>query len=291
MNFVTCHDGFTLNDLVSYSQKHNEANNEENHDGTNDNRSWNCGVEGPTDDPAIEKLRNRQLKNFFTATRLSLGLPMILMGDEVRRTQNGNNNEYCQDKETSWFDWALVSQHADVYRFVRLLIARRLSRDQQPEGHRMTLTQLIGQPGAAPWRRWIDTSLESPNDIVEWQTAPPVPGYTYRAWPAACGRGVGKPPGSCTFGCLITDIGIPQRNYQTVTFDSTRTPFPGRRIHTINHGAKKNWCEQRCGALVCKDNDAETQQRGDHRRRVCRDQVRKNVEKRTVAGQLSYCSF
>jgi len=238
VNFVTCHDGFTLNDLVSYGQKHNEANNEENRDGSNDNRSWNCGVEGPTDDPAIEKLRNRQLKNFFTVTLLSLGLPMILMGDEVRRTQNGNNNAYCQDNETSWFDWALVSRHADVYRFVRLLIARRLLRDQQPEGHRMTLTQLIGQAnkgwhgvklgqpdwsdhshsvafsaelpregavchlmfnaywepldfelppvrgaGADPWRRWIDTSLESPNDIAEWQIAPPVPGYTYRAGP------------------------------------------------------------------------------------------------------------
>jgi isoamylase len=238
VNFVTCHDGFTLNDLVSYGQKHNETNNEENRDGSNDNRSWNCGVEGPTDDPAIEKLRNRQLKNFFTVTLLSLGLPMILMGDEVRRTQNGNNNAYCQDNETSWFDWALVRRHADVYRFVRLLIARRLLRDKEPEGHRMTLTQLIGQAnkgwhgikldqpdwgdhshsvafsaelpkegavchlmfnaywepldfelppvsgaGADPWRRWIDTSLESPNDIAEWQTAPPVPGYTYRAGP------------------------------------------------------------------------------------------------------------
>ncbi len=85
MNFVTCHDGFTLNDLVSYDQKHNEANGEENRDGANDNRSWNCGVEGPTDDPAIERLRNRQVKNFLTITLFSLGTPMILMGDEVRR--------------------------------------------------------------------------------------------------------------------------------------------------------------------------------------------------------------
>ena len=86
INFVTCHDGFTLNDLVSYDQKHNEANGEDNRDGANDNRSWNCGVEGPTDDPAVEKLRNRQVKNFLTVTMLSLGVPMILMGDEVRRT-------------------------------------------------------------------------------------------------------------------------------------------------------------------------------------------------------------
>ena len=112
MNFVTCHDGFTLNDLVSYNEKHNEANGEDNRDGANDNRSWNCGVEGPTDDPAIEKLRNRQVKNFLTVTLLSLGLPMISMGDEVRRTQQGNNNAYCQDNETSWFDWTLVAKHA-----------------------------------------------------------------------------------------------------------------------------------------------------------------------------------
>ena len=89
VNFVTCHDGFTLNDLVSYNEKHNEANGEANRDGTDDNRSWNCGSEGPTDDPAVEKLRNRQVKNFFTVTLLSLGLPMLSMGDEVRRTQGG----------------------------------------------------------------------------------------------------------------------------------------------------------------------------------------------------------
>ena len=99
VNFVTCHDGFTLNDLVSYDRKHNEANGENNSDGTDDNRSWNCGVEGPTDDPAMEKLRNRQVKNFLTLTILSVGMPMILMGDEARRTQRGNNNAYCQDNE------------------------------------------------------------------------------------------------------------------------------------------------------------------------------------------------
>ena len=99
VNFVTCHDGFTLNDLVSYDHKHNEANGEDNRDGADDNRSWNCGVEGPTDDPAVERLRNRQVKNFLTVTLLSLGMPMILMGDEVRRTQGGNNNAYCQDNE------------------------------------------------------------------------------------------------------------------------------------------------------------------------------------------------
>src|SRR5260370_24761611 len=95
VNFVSCADGFTLNDLVSYNQKHNEANGEDNRDGADDNRSWNCGVEGPTDDPALEKLRNRQVKNFLTCTILALGVPMIVMGDEVRRAQRGNNNAYC----------------------------------------------------------------------------------------------------------------------------------------------------------------------------------------------------
>ena len=143
VNFVTCHDGFTLNDLVSYNQKHNEDNGEQNRDGANDNRSWNCGVDGPSDDPAIESLRNRQVKNFFTVTLLSLGMPMLLMGDEVRRTQLGNNNAYCQDNPNSWFDWALLDRHADVLRFVQLLIDRRLRRDLLAERHRLTLNELI----------------------------------------------------------------------------------------------------------------------------------------------------
>ena len=120
VNFVTCHDGFTLNDLVSYNDKHNEANGEDNRDGANDNRSWNCGVEGPDATiPPSRALRNRQVKNFLTVTLLSLGVPMILMGDEVRRTQGGNNNAYCQDNEISWFDWTLLEKHADVHRFVQ----------------------------------------------------------------------------------------------------------------------------------------------------------------------------
>jgi glycogen operon protein len=238
VNFVTCHDGFTLNDLVSYNRKHNEENGENNTDGANDNRSWNCGVEGPTNDPAIEKLRNRQVKNFLTITMLSLGVPMFVMGDEVRRTQNGNNNAYSQDNETSWFDWTLLEQHADVHRFVKLLIERRLLRDLQTELHRQTLHQMLqaahkawhgvklNQPdwgddsrsfafgaklpkenltfhliGSAywepldfelprvrssfrdPWRRWIDTTLDSPQDIVSWSEATSVPGYSYRVGP------------------------------------------------------------------------------------------------------------
>ena len=236
VNFVTCHDGFTLNDLVSYNSKHNEANGENNRDGANDNRSWNCGVEGPTDNPGVEKLRNRQIKNFLTVTMLSVGMPMLLMGDEVRRTQLGNNNAYCQDNETSWFDWTLLTKHADILRFVTLLNARRVLRDAEPERHRVSLNQLLrgvnlawhgvklNQPdwsehshsiaftaelrqerllfhvilnaywqpldfelprldsaGENPWRRWIDTALDSPHDILEWAKAEPVHGYNYRA--------------------------------------------------------------------------------------------------------------
>jgi isoamylase len=236
VNFVTCHDGFTLNDLVSYDRKRNEENGEENRDGAEDNRSWNCGVEGPTDDPAVERLRNRQVRNFLTVTMLSLGMPMILMGDEVRRTQRGNNNPYCQDNETSWFDWRLPERHADVLRFVSLLAGRRVLRDPETELERVSLSELlkqarfawsgvkVGQPDWSDsshslaltaellserllvhlilnayweklefelpplagesrfaWRRWIDTSLDSPDDIAPWREAPPFAGLAYRA--------------------------------------------------------------------------------------------------------------
>jgi glycogen operon protein len=143
INFVACHDGLTLNDVVTYSDKHNQENGENNRDGHEDNRSWNCGCEGPTNDPEIEKLRNRQVKNFFTATMLSVGVPMFVMGDEVRRSQQGNNNAYCQDNETSWLDWTLLSRHADVHRFVKLLIERRLIRDLEHERLRTSLTQVL----------------------------------------------------------------------------------------------------------------------------------------------------
>ncbi|HOU12175.1 MAG TPA: glycogen debranching protein GlgX [Anaerolineae bacterium] len=123
INFVTCHDGFTLNDLVSYNKKHNGANLEFNLDGADVNFSWNCGVEGPTLDPAIQALRLRQIKNFITILFFSQGTPMLLMGDEVRRTQRGNNNAYSQDNEVSWFDWRNLEQHAEVLRFVQNVIA------------------------------------------------------------------------------------------------------------------------------------------------------------------------
>jgi glycogen operon protein len=228
------HDGFTLNDVVSYDHKHNAENGEDNRDGCDDNRSWNCGFEGPTDDPGIDRLRSRQVKNFFTALMLSGGVPMFVMGDEVRRSQRGNNNAYCQDNETSWFDWDLLRRHADVLRFVRLLTERRLLRDVEHEQRRASLRQVLSemkaawhglkpnQPDWSPsshsiaiggefkneavsahiilnaywepldfelppvngtgkrWRRWIDTALDPPNEICEWNAEPIVPEGTYR---------------------------------------------------------------------------------------------------------------
>ena len=238
INFITCHDGFTLNDLVSYNSKHNQANGEENRDGGNENFSWNCGAEGPTDDPDIEAIRNRQVKNFLALTLLSVGAPMILMGDEVRRTQHGNNNCYCHDSEISWFDWSLVEKHADINRFTKLIIKQRLLRDSTREEFTMSLLQLMDRnlitwhgvrldspdwsdnshsiafsvrslsgnlflhfmvnayrasldfelpvnvgDRTCRWKRWLDTSLESPDDISEISEATEVSDKVYRLCP------------------------------------------------------------------------------------------------------------
>jgi glycogen operon protein len=125
VNFITCHDGFSLHDLVSCAVKHNEANGENNRDGSNDNLSWNCGVEGDTGDDAVLELRRRQAKNFIAMLLLSQGVPMILAGDEVLRSQRGNNNAYAQDNELSWFDWRLLDTQREMFRFTRELIALR----------------------------------------------------------------------------------------------------------------------------------------------------------------------
>ncbi|MEO7028151.1 MAG: glycogen debranching enzyme, partial [Acidobacteriaceae bacterium] len=233
INFVTCHDGFTLNDLVSYDHKHNEPNHELGNDGTNANLSWNCGVEGPSVDANIESLRVQQIKNFFALTLLSVGTPMLLMGDEARRTQQGNNNAYCQDNETSWFDWNLCVVNADVLRFVQRMIRVRLDFDEGIRG-RITLEEYLGKAriewhgvelgkpdwgsdshsvaftlhsfsssqvryiainaywkplefelppvSDSPkggWVRLIDTSLPSPNDIVEGTQGVHVEGLKY----------------------------------------------------------------------------------------------------------------
>jgi glycogen operon protein len=216
VNFVTAHDGFTLNDLVSYDRKHNLANGEGDRDGHGDNRSWNCGVEGASDDLEIEALRARQVRNLLLLTMIATGIPMLLMGDEVRRTQRGNNNAYCQDSELSWFDWRLLERHADLHRFLKLLIRWRLGaagergpervpapllrgacvewhgvRLYQPDwsrdSHSLALSIRSAEgaeiyaafdawreplrfelpPRTPPWRRLVDTSLPSPDDIAE----------------------------------------------------------------------------------------------------------------------------
>jgi glycogen operon protein len=238
INFVTCHDGFTLNDLVSYNLKHNEANNESNTDGGNVNLSWNCGAKGPPVNADIERLRMQQTRNLLALTLLSVGTPMLLMGDEVRRTQLGNNNAYCQDNETSWFDWSLCAANADLLRFVRLLIRTHLQFDQATAGSQITLEDYlskariewhgveIGKPdwgesshslalslhnfaatqlryiainaywkpleftippvAGGPnggWLRMIDTSLTSPDDILEGAMGLRVNGSKYHVNP------------------------------------------------------------------------------------------------------------
>jgi glycogen operon protein len=234
INFITCHDGFTLNDLVSFDHKHNMANHELNSDGANANLSWNCGVEGPTADANVERLRTQQIKNFITLTLLSVGTPMLQMGDEVRRTQQGNNNAYCQDNEISWFNWNLCSTNEGLLRFVRNMIRVRLNFNQGTKGDRITLEEYLskariewhgvelGKPdwgnsshsialtlhdmavdqvryiainaywqplefelppangdSSVAWLRLIDTSLPSPNDIVDEGKGSPVVGSNY----------------------------------------------------------------------------------------------------------------
>jgi glycogen operon protein len=159
INFVTCHDGFTLNDLISYNEKHNEANGEGNRDGINENLSWNCGVEGESNDGGVEALRNRQMRNFAAILLLSRGVPMIVAGDEVRRTQRGNNNAYCQDNETSWFDWMLVERNYDLYRFWKRMIEFR---KRHPELHRGQFLTGIKNERGLPEAVWHGTRLNSP---------------------------------------------------------------------------------------------------------------------------------
>ena len=238
INFVTCHDGFTLNDLVSYNEKHNEANGEQNRDGADDNCSWNCGVEGPTSDQEIERLRSRQVRNVLALNLLAIGTPMLLAGDEVRRTQQGNNNAYCQDNEISWFDWSLVEKHAGLRRFVKLLLACHLDPDRDTSDRGETLTEFLGDAHLQwhgvrldhpdwgpkshslavtaraprlramlhwmlnaywepldfelppvpcqfqrPWRRWVDTGCEPPEDICEWRSGWPVTDFHYKVSP------------------------------------------------------------------------------------------------------------
>jgi glycogen operon protein len=234
VNYICCHDGFTLYDLVSYDQKHNAANGEGNRDGSSANWSWNCGDEGPTNDPAVLTIRRRQVRNLLATLMISQGVPMIMGGDEFLRTQHGNNNAWCQDNSVSWVDWSLCEQNADFLRFVQMMIALRRAHpvlrrrtffsderrglppeilwhgvmptrpDFGPDSHSLAFAldgrrsdrvnvvdrdiyvamnafteplefQIPASPSGRAWRRRVDTSLASPEDILEPDSGTRVP--------------------------------------------------------------------------------------------------------------------
>jgi glycogen operon protein len=156
INFITCHDGFTLNDLVSYRNKHNQANGEQNHDGTAANLSDNYGVEGETADAGIEAVRKRQIKNFLLTLLVSRGVPMVLGGDEFRRTQSGNNNAWCQDNDTSWFDWTCLERHRETHRFTRGMIAFRRAHPALSKERFYTDSEIQWLSSSGTFPNWSD---------------------------------------------------------------------------------------------------------------------------------------
>jgi glycogen operon protein len=160
INFITSHDGFPLNDLVSYNEKHNEANGEANRDGDNNNLSYNHGVEGPTRDRKISKIRKQQIKNMFASLLLSQGVPMILSGDECRRTQHGNNNAYCQDNEISWFDWNLVEPNKEILRFCKSLIQFRLNQPTLRRKYFFSGEQIHSDLSDINWYSKLGTAID-----------------------------------------------------------------------------------------------------------------------------------
>jgi isoamylase len=181
INFVTAHDGFTLRDLVSYNDKHNDANGEDGNDGESHNRSWNCGVEGPTDNPAVLALRDRQQRNFITTLMLSQGVPMMLHGDEMGRTQNGNNNVYCQDNATAWVDWSLLSKNTGLVGFTAGVIALR-------HGHPVFRRRrfFAGRPIARPRRTDAQNRWSGLPDIAWFQ--PSGEEMTEQDWDSGFGK-------------------------------------------------------------------------------------------------------
>jgi glycogen operon protein len=160
IHFITCHDGFTINDLVSYNNKHNAENGENNMDGSNENYSWNCGIEGKTKDKKIERLRLKLIKNYFVISLFSQGTPMILMGDEVRRTQNGNNNAYCLDNEVNWLDWSLIEKNSELLNFVRSIIA--ITQDFEVLRYSQAMDTTHKTKGD-PYITWHGTTLNEPD--------------------------------------------------------------------------------------------------------------------------------
>jgi glycogen operon protein len=183
VNFVTAHDGFTLNDLVTFNDKHNEANGEDNKDGASDNRSWNCGVEGPTDDPAVNALRERTMRNLFATLLLSQGTPMMLAGDEIARSQRGNNNAYCQDNEISWLDWEMSPKGQCLLGFVKRLTSLRhtypvLRRNRFLTGHYnealgvKDLTWINASGAEMRTEDWADTNTKCFGMMIDGRAQP-----------------------------------------------------------------------------------------------------------------------
>jgi glycogen operon protein len=197
INFITSHDGYTLNDLVTYERKHNMANGEDNRDGDNNNYSANYGIEGPTRRRAITRLRERQIKNMLASLLLSQGVPMLCYGDEVQRTQRGNNNAYCQDNATSWFDWRLVERNSEMLRFVQALIAFRRS---QPNVRRpMFLTGTAERPGGLPDVSWYGTDGKA----VDWHNV-------FHSLTAVFGRSGANDPAARPVMIMMHSGGQPQ---------------------------------------------------------------------------------
>jgi isoamylase len=244
INFITAHDGFTLADLVSYNEKHNEANLEDNRDGTDDNRSWNCGVEGPTDDPEISALRERQQRNFLATLLLSQGVPMLVAGDEISRTQRGNNNAWCHDDELSWIDWELDDQKQDLLEFTRRLLDLRR---QHPIFHRTQFLNGQGSPSGLPDAWWFrpDGRRMTAGD---WQNA-----GAHALGVFLNGSGIGsvdehgEPIGDLSFLLLLN------AHYEDVTFTLPARRF-GRRwqveLSTAEPRAPKTLLTARGSAIV-----------------------------------------
>ncbi len=241
INFVTCHDGFTLWDLVSYNEKHNEANGEDNRDGSDHNLSWNCGREGPTDDFAIQTLRRRQARNFITILMLSQGVPMLLSGDEVLRSKRGNNNTYCQNNDLSWSDWALVDKNRDMLDFVRAMIALRrrhptLMRDRfltgKPE-RGQAVTDITWHGIALEQPNWDDPS----NQILAFTLAGKVedePHLHVMLNMSMETQEFAVPPLNGVSWCLAVDTSLEQDN---VIPPEAQRPIPPGRVKIGPHGA------------------------------------------------------
>jgi glycogen operon protein len=242
INFITAHDGFTLRDLVSYNDKHNEANGEGNRDGTDDNRSWNCGAEGETDDPEVIALRARQQRNFLTTLLLSQGTPMLLGGDELGRTQGGNNNAWCQDNEISWYDWSLEETNAELLDFTRKLIALRRAHAVFQRRQFLHGTEVEGSGLPDVW--WFRTDGHKMTER-DWQTSGPVVGMFLNGEEIAAPDARGRPILDESFLVLVNgqhedcEFTLPNRRFGEAWTLVLDTADPGLAAGAREVGARQ----------------------------------------------------